>query len=87
MNILSLVTNAETVPLHFTLELEGLWDQGDLYGRNAYMKSYMACNGYRFMVYRILRQSPPQRGGSNTKPGDHDTSKFHNCLIYYNLLS
>ena len=30
IKILSLVTNAETVPLHFTLELEGLRDQGKL---------------------------------------------------------
>ena len=29
---LSLVENAKTIPLHFTLELEGLKDQGGLNG-------------------------------------------------------
>jgi hypothetical protein len=36
------VENAKTVPLHFTLELEGL---RDLNGCKIYMLSYMACNG------------------------------------------
>ena len=31
-----------------------------------------------FMVYPILRHSPPQRGGSNTKPVNYDTSKSPN---------
>ena len=46
--------NAGTVPLHFTLELEVLRNQGSLNGWQTCMESYMACNGYRFMVYRIL---------------------------------
>jgi hypothetical protein len=39
------VENAETVPLHFTLELEGLREEGSLNGSKTYLESYMACNG------------------------------------------
>jgi hypothetical protein len=41
-----------------------------------YMDSYMAYNGYYYMVYPVLSLSPPQRGESTTKVGDHDTSKI-----------
>ena len=46
---LSLVENAKTVPLHFTLELEGLRDQGTkevLMVEQIHMESYMACNEF-----------------------------------------
>ena len=47
--IISSVEKAETVPLQFTLELEGLKDQGSLKGRlmdeQTYMESYTAFNG------------------------------------------
>ena len=47
----------------------------------------VACRVYCFMVYWILHQSPPQKGGPNTKLGDHETSKSHNprFIIYYCL--
>lgn len=37
----------------------------------AYLKSYIVCNGEMFHVL-------PQRGGPNTKLGDQATSKSHN---------
>ena len=40
-----LVGNADTIPLHFTLELEGLREEGSLNGSQTYVESYMACNG------------------------------------------
>jgi hypothetical protein len=47
----------KAVPFHFTLELEGIRDQGSLNGWKTYMESYMACNELCFMVYRILHQA------------------------------
>ena len=37
-------------------------------------------------VLQNFASTPPQRGGSHTKPGDHDTSKYHNpqlIITYY----
>jgi hypothetical protein len=33
-----------------------------------------------------FESSPPQREGSNTKLGDHDTSKSHKPFSYYSLV-
>ena len=42
---ISVVEKAETIALHFTLELEGLQDWGSLNGcKWTYIKSYMACH-------------------------------------------
>ena len=43
--------NAETIPLHFRLELEGLGDQGRLNG----WKAYKACYGQGFMCQAHLK--------------------------------
>lgn len=39
---------------------------------------------WSFMIYRILHASPPQRVGSYTQPGDHNTSKSHNPWFMLN---
>lgn len=67
-NLKSLIgENAETVLLHFALQLEGLLDQGILNE----CESYMECSGYCFKVYRILLQA----FWWVLKLVDHDTSK------------
>ena len=66
--------NAETIPLHITLELEGLWDQGSLNGWNPPWSSiWLMFHGLPDFV-----SIPPQRSESNTRPGNHDTSKSYN---------
>ena len=64
---------AETVLLRFTLELEGLRDQGCL---NAHLHEVL--HGIQWIMFHGLQDfasSPPQRVGSNTNPGDHGSSK------------
>ena len=51
--ILSFVENAETILLHFTLELEGLRDQVHLNDEQTYVVSYMVSNGKCCMVYWV----------------------------------
>ena len=43
---LSMVESAGIIPLHFTVELEGLRNQGRLNGWKTYMETYLACNGW-----------------------------------------
>jgi hypothetical protein len=40
-------------------------------------------HGMRLIFHSLpdFASSPPQRGGSKSKLGDHDTSKLHNPLI------
>ena len=83
--IFSLVENTKTLPLYFTL-----WAQRPKGPRKfEWMQNvhgvYVAYRDYCFMVYWILHQSPPQKGGPNTKLGDHESSKCHNSwfILYY----
>ena len=74
---LLLVEISKTVPLHFTLELEGLRDQGSLNGSTNVPG--VLC-GMQWILLHDLPDSvaePFQRSGSNTKLGDHDTLKAH----------
>ena len=71
-----------SVPLHFTLELEGLRDQGSF---NGYMNLHGVLYGMQpMMVHSLLdfASSPSQRVGSNTKQTDHhNPSRF--VIAYY----
>jgi hypothetical protein len=74
LNLL-LVANAETIPLHFTLEFEeprkSEW-MINLQGvSHAGMQWIMSPSLPDFLSI------PTQRHGSNTKPGDKDTTKSH----------
>ena len=70
--------NAETVPLYFAQEFEGLKGPRKFECMNKiYMESYMACNGQCFIVYWILCQADLKEVGL-TQNWEHNTSKFHN---------
>ena len=64
----------ETVPLPFTLELEGprkfLW-----MNEPSWSHIWHAMDNVSWSTR--FASSLPQRGGSDTKPGDCDTSKSH----------
>ena len=49
----------DTVPLHFTLQLEGLTVQGSLKGWIHGVR-----HGMQWIIFHGLPASPPQRGGS-----------------------
>ena len=72
---------------HFTLlELEGLSDQGSL---NGWTNLCGVLNGMQWIMFHGpegLASSPPQRGESKTKSGDHDTSKSHNSWFMLTYL-
>ena len=70
--------NVETIPLHFTLELEGLRDQGSL---NELSNLHGVLHGMQWIMSHGLLDlviSPPRRGESNTNSGEYDTSDSHN---------
>jgi hypothetical protein len=78
INNFSLEENAKTNTLHFTLELEGQRDRGSLNDTRVYLASYTTSKGRCFHGLLDFTSSPPQRGGSSTKVGDHMNSKSYN---------
>jgi hypothetical protein len=81
LNLL-LVENADTLPLHFILELEDVWDQKTVIGWKNLHEVQHGMQQIKFHALLDIAPSPPKRGGSNRKPGDHDTSTPHNpCFI------
>ena len=63
---------------HFTLELESLRDQESFWMDVNLQKVLHGMWWRMFCGIPDFVSSPPRRGGSNTKLGDHDNSKSHN---------
>lgn len=75
---LLLVENAKTLPLHLTPELEGARDQKTVIGWKNLTGVQHGMQQIMFHGLLDIVPSPPQRGGSNRKPEDDDTSTPHN---------
>ena len=74
--------NSKTTPLHSTLELKGLRDQGNLNDRQ---HSHEVPHDIKWIIFYGLQNvvsCPPQRGGSNSKPGDYATPKVSQPLCF-----
>ena len=80
VNLKSLIGEvAVTVPFHFTIKIEGLRIKGVSHG---------VLHGMEWITFHSLPDfalSPPQRGGSQTKPGDHGTSKSQPLILSNSL--